>query len=142
MLTLNQIKQLIVGWLNSHAQLNSVYYEDDFDFNAERNINYPVCNIEYIESNLNNKAMNHSFKITLADLINDNIVGIEDEIYSDMLQVAEDFFTWLQNFEGFEASKSTNIQKFVNDTGDRTAGIVFRIILSVIRPQNTCSKPQ
>lgn len=58
-----------------------------------------------------------------------------------MLQIAEDFFTFLQNKEGWTFEQSLNIQKFLDDTSDRTSGIVFRISLEVIRPQNKCSTP-
>lgn len=43
MKTLNELKQIIKGYFESHAQINSVYYCDDFDFNAERSIQYPVA---------------------------------------------------------------------------------------------------
>ena len=58
-----------------------------------------------------------------------------------MLQVVEDLFTWLQFQEGFNFTKSTNIQKFVDDTHDRVSGIVFRMNLEVIRSQNECAIP-
>ena len=44
-----------------------------------------------------------------------------------------------QNYEGFNFLKSVNIQKFLDDADYRTSGIVFKIQLSVIRPQNTSS---
>jgi len=56
-----------------------------------------------------------------------------------MLQIGEDFFSWAQNYEGFNFLKSVNIQKFLDDADYRTSGIVFKIQLSVIRPQNTSS---
>lgn len=43
MKTLNELKQIIKGYFESHAQINSVYHCDDFDFNAERSIQYPVA---------------------------------------------------------------------------------------------------
>ena len=67
MKTLNELKQIIKGYFESHAQINSVYYCDDFDFNAERSIQYPVVNIEYLNSNINDKLMNHIFKVVIAD---------------------------------------------------------------------------
>lgn len=141
MLTLNQIKYILTGWFNNHAQINSTYYCDDFDFNAARTISYPVSNIEYMESNVKDKQTTHTYKIVLADLVDQNIAGHEDEIQSDMLQIAEDLFAWAQYYEGFSFAKSVNIQKFMDDTDDRTSGIVFKIQLTVIRSQNTCQIP-
>ena len=92
MKTLNQIKYLLINFFETHGQINSTHYEDDFDFNAERKLKYPVSNIEYIESNVSGKQTTHSYKIVLADLVDQNIKGHEDEIQSDVLQIAEDFF--------------------------------------------------
>jgi len=52
-----------------------------------------------------------------------------------MLLIAEDFFSWAQDSEGW------NFQKFLDDAGDRTSGIVFKVSLNVIRSQNTCQIP-
>lgn len=131
----------MIGFFSGHAQTQSVYYMDDFDFNAERNIQYPVANIEYLNSTIANKQTNHSFKVVLADLCEPDNNEMEDAIHSDMLQVAEDFFTWLQNYEGFSFNKASSINKFTDNTGDRASGIVFTIALSVIRPQNRCWTP-
>ena len=141
MLTLNQLKYKLIGFFESHAQVKSVKYEDDFDFNAERNLTYPVVNIEYIDSNIADKMTSHNFKVVLGDLADGNVEGLDDEIVSDMHLIAEDFFTWLQYQNGFSFTRTTNIQKFLDDTHDRVSGIVFRITLSVRRSQNECSTP-
>lgn len=141
MLTLNNIKGILKTYFNSHALINSVYYEDDFDFNAERSIDYPVANVEYLNSNISDKTMNHNFKIVLADLTEPENNEMEDNIHSDSLQIAEDLFTYLQNYEGFSFNKSSTINKFTDDTSDRATGIVFTIQLSVVRPQNRCNTP-
>lgn len=141
MLTLNKLKKILKDYFNNHAVINSVFYEDDFDFNSERNILYPVSNIQYLNSNITNKTINHNYKIVLGDICRPDDSEMEDNIHSDSLQVAEDFFTYLQNYEGLIFNKSSTINKFVDDTGDRTSGIVFTITLSVIRTQNRCSTP-
>jgi len=142
MLTLNNIKKILVDWFNNHAQINSVYYEDDFNCNAERNILYPVCNIEYKYSNINDRTVNHVFLIAIGDITEPDNHDMEDEVYSDSLQVAEDFFTFLQNAElGFWFNKVTTLTKFVDDTGDRVCGVSFYLTISTIRRQNWCDTP-
>lgn len=141
MLTLNNLKYILKGWFENHAQINNVFYCDDFDFNAERNIQYPVANIEYVSSNISNKTINHVFKFVIGDLVKPDDTDMEDNVHSDALQIAEDFYTFLQNYEGFSFNKTSTINKFTDDTSDRAAGIVFTITLSVIRPQNRCSTP-
>lgn len=141
MKTLNELKQIIKGYFESHAQINSVYYCDDFDFNAERSIQYPVVNIEYLNSNINDKLMNHIFKVVIADITEADNTEMEDNIHSDSLMIAEDFYTYLQNQEGIIFTKTSSINKFTDDTADRASGIVFTVTLSVIRPQNRCNAP-
>ena len=141
MLSLNQIKYQLIGFFDNHAMLNTTKYEDDFNFNAERHLVYPICNIEYLSSTVSGKETKHNFKIVLGDLADANIIGQADEIQSDMLLIAEDFFSWAQEFEGFNFQKSVNIQKFIDDMNDRVSGIVFQIQLAVIRSQNICAIP-
>jgi len=74
-LTLNQIKKILLAWFQSHADINSTFYEDDFDFNGERKIIYSVSNIEYVESNINGKQNTHSYKLTLADLVDADLIS-------------------------------------------------------------------
>ncbi len=141
MLSLNQILNKLEGFFNDHAQVNEVVVASDFDFNAERNLTYPVVNLEHVDSNISDKKMNHRFKVVVADILSTDTKNHDNEIVSDSLLIAEDFFSWLQEQEGFEFTKSTNIQRFVEDGGDRTAGVTFVVTLSTIRAQNTCQKP-
>ena len=141
MLTLNQIKKILKDYFNAHALINSVYYMDDFNFNAERSIDYPVANIEYVNSDINIGVMNHNYKIVIADLCELDNAEMEDNIHSDSLQIAEDFFTYLQNYEGLIFKKTSSINHFTEDTGDLAAGIVFTVQLGTIRKQNWCDSP-
>lgn len=142
MKTLNEIKELLKAWFNNHGMINSVFYENDFDFNSERNITYPVANIEYINSSVNQKTMNHNFKITIADQTLAEDGDMEDRVISDSLQVAEDFYTYIHNLEnGIIWNQSSSIEPFTDDTGDRTTGVTFSIQLGIIRPANRCWTP-
>jgi hypothetical protein len=142
MLTLNQIKEILVDFFNEHAQVNTVIYADDFDYNAERNQLYPAINIQYLSSNISNKTINHTFKFVYLNYLTEGNINLNNEIYSDGIQIAEDFFSFIGDYEGIIFSKSSNIQKFKNDTGDMVAGIVFTLIISVMRPQNKCVIPK
>lgn len=142
MLTLNQLKIILTDYFNNHQLINSVYYQDDFDFNAESSIDYPVCNIEYLNSNITNTVMNHNFKIVIGDITVPDNTTMEDMIHSDSLGVAEDFFTFLQNtYDGIIFDRVSSIQKFTDDMGDRVCGIVFTIKLGTIRKQSICDTP-
>lgn len=140
-MTLNQIKQKLTTFFNSHAQVNDLRFQDDFDFNAERNLLYPVVNVEWLGAAINNKMTNHNLKVTIGDLLNINDPEQLHDIYSDSLLIAEDLFSFLQYEEGWTFSKSSTIQKFDDASGDRVAGVVFTITISVVRTQNTCATP-
>lgn len=66
---------------------------------------------------------------------------MDDDIESDMLLIADDFLSWLQNQDGFELVKSSQILKITDEYGDRISGIRFRITLSIVRRQDECSTP-
>lgn len=139
-MTLNQIKYLLIGFFESHRMINQVFYGDKFDFSAVIDLNYPVVNIEYLNSNISNKVMNHNFKIIIGDITQPNNADMEDLIYSDSLQIAEDFYTYLSNYTGnLIFDKVSSIQKFNHDMPDIVCGIVFSIRLGTMRPQNICA---
>lgn len=138
---LKEIKNRLVTFFENHAQINDVVFEDDFDFNAERSLTYPVVNIEWLGSNANGKLNTHSYQIVLSDLVDENIKGHEDEIYSDMMLIAEDLFAWLQEQEGFDFKSNVAIKKITDDGDDRTSGLSFTIQLSTIMSQNVCAIP-
>jgi hypothetical protein len=141
MLSLNQIKYKLISYFEAHGQINQVVYADDFEFNAQRNLNYPVTNIEYVDATINNKFLNYTFKIVIGDRVVADDTNQQDNVHSDAILIAEDFFAYLQQEEGWTFNKSSSIQKFLDDSGDRVSGIVFRITLAVIRSQNTCQTP-
>lgn len=140
MLTLNQIRLKLIQFFQDHAQVNDVVYADDFEFNAERNLTYPVVNLEFLEASISNKFLNYSFKVVVGDVAGDD-AELQNEVISDSLLTAEDFFSFLQNEEGWSFSKSSRLNPFKDDSGDRVSGVVFTVILSVIRSQNTCATP-
>lgn len=142
MLTLNQLKIILIDYFNNHQMIENAYYQDDFDFSAISSSDYPICNIEYLNSSIAKNVMYHNYKLIIGDITAPDNNDMEDNIHSDSLQVAEDFFTFLQNtYNGIIFDKSSTIQKFTDDRGDRISGIVFTIKLGTIRKQNICDTP-
>jgi len=58
-----------------------------------------------------------------------------------MILIAQDFIAWAANADEWEFPKSINIQKFIDDTDDRTAGVVFTFQLETIMPMTECASP-
>jgi hypothetical protein len=139
MLSLNQFKIILTDYFSSSNLIKNVYYQDNFDFAAITASDYPICNIEYISSSLSNKIMYHNFKFVIGDITSPDNTSMEDNIHSDSLQVAEGFFTYIQStYQNIIFDKSSTIQKFTDDFGDRISGIVFTVKLGTIRNINTC----
>jgi hypothetical protein len=141
MYTLNQVKNILKNWFDNHGMISSVYYLDDFDFNSSRNIIYPVVNISFQNSNISNNVLYYNFQITLASMVNVDNSNDEDNVKSDMIQIAEDFYTYIQNYNGLIFNKISTLNPFTDDTADRTSGIVFNIGIGTIRKQNRCDTP-
>ena len=141
-MTLNQIRTQLIEFFNDHAQVNSVIWMDEDDFIAQRDTTYPVVNMEWLDTSLSDRFLQHRFRVLIGDLYNPNVTGIEDEIYSDCVQIAGDFWSWLQENMDFNFQSSSNIQKFTDDTGDRISGITFTITISVPNNWDECAIPK
>ena len=143
MLSLNQIQNKLIAYLNSHAQINTVDTSgDNYKFAANRSLVFPACNIQWRESNVSGKFWLHTFQLILLDKTNPNTNGIDDEIDSDMLLIADDFLAWLDIQDGFTYSRVSQIIQLTDEYGDRLSGIKFRIVLSTMRRQNDCVTPK
>lgn len=142
MKTLNEIKIILKDWFNNHAMINSVYYEDAFDYEAESSIDYPSVNLEFLESNIDDRVINYQIQVTISDITKPDNNEMEDNIHSDSIQVAEDFITFLETQEDkYWFNGVTSFNKFTDDSGDRASGIVFIVTISTIRRLNKCATP-
>lgn len=143
MSTLNQILTQIEDYFQTHALVNGVNITlDDDDFNALVDLSYPVVNIQYLDTDVNERLLIHNLKVTIGDLTNPNVELLDISIYSDCIQIAEDFFGWLETQYGFDWNKNTNIQPFSDSNTDRVSGIVFTMAISTFRKINAdCAAP-
>lgn len=127
-MTLNQVLVEIKDYFKNHPLINDVLLSTgDDDFNSQIGLTYPVVDIQYIDTDVLDKRFQHNIKIVIADLTNPNVDGIDFEIYSDTLQIAGDFFHWLENNYSFDWVKTTSIQPFNDGNVDRISGVVFNL---------------
>ena len=90
---------------------------NDIEFNSERQIDYPACNIEYLNSDVNGKLLNYNFNIVISDIAKlDDDGEMSDNIISDTLQIAEGFSSYLEYTEGFIFNGSSSLEPFIDDT--------------------------
>lgn len=142
-MTLNQIFTSLKTYFKRHALVNGVNVTiDNDDFNALTGIEYPVVNIQYIDTGVSGDLLNHNFKIIIGDSTNLNVQLIDIEIFSDCIQIADDFFGWLNTQYDFDWNKNTALLPFVDTNSDRTSGIVFTLVLTTYRiVDNVCQTP-
>jgi len=147
MITLNAIEQYFNDWFKNHLMLNSYFiFEGDFDFNGERNILYPTVNVEWMTSTIvpnsaGDDITNHVFKVTIADTALPDNLRQENNIFSDALQIAEEFLYSIKKTPYFMYGGNTVISKFVDDNPDRTSGIWFNVVIGIKQPSKRCSTP-
>lgn len=139
-MTLKETTKILTTFFDSHALVNSVTQYDIKRFINDRAKEYLVANIYFLDSAISGKVRTDSFQITLADLLTPTSSN-EFEIYNNCLEIAEDFFTFLQYHPEFTFNKSANSQKFSEEDGDLISGITFKISIQTIRPQSSCSTP-
>jgi hypothetical protein len=112
-----------------------------FDFNAATNLNYPVANIQYLGNTPSNLYTNRNYRINLVDQQDDNVDNLDDEVISDMEEVAEDFMTWVYNQDEIVYNRQARIVPVKASTANKLVGIEITLTLSTLRPQNPCAIP-
>jgi hypothetical protein len=143
MITINQYIKLIEGFFAKHKQINTVLSGNEFNFNAESDIVYPVANIEYVTQNIQGVNIVHQFEITIADLFDPNVKNQEVQIFSDCNLIADDCITYFANQfdEEYKINENVSIQKFSNGNIDRVCGCVFITSFTQFRAANSCIIP-
>ncbi|WP_158798081.1 hypothetical protein [Pedobacter sp. L105] len=139
-MTVKEISAALVAWFNSHLQINSVTQYDNKNFIGDRAKLYTVANVYYLDSSINGQVRTDSYQVTIADLLTPGNTN-ESDIYFTALDIAEDFYTYLQFNPSWTFNKSSNSQKFTEADGDRIAGLTFTVQLQSIRTQNRCAIP-
>ena len=140
MLNLKQLYLILEDFLLLHPEVNSVTRLSVKDYIGNRSKIYTNANIHFVSSSNGAKYITHTFLISISDRLtptSDN----EVEIQSNVLQIAEDLFTFLADSYDYTFNKNVNIQTFTESDGDRTAGIFFQLNIQVLRSQNKCILP-
>lgn len=143
-MTLNQIKKYLKDWFKRNPFISTVIVSSKDDFSAVRDVNYPVAHIEYKSNNTSPKYANYSFIITVADIQNNKIIHRNvDDIHNDTNLIAQDFIDFhSENIEDFEIDENIQINPFIEENGDRTAGVAFAIRMQIYRDKDVCIIPR
>lgn len=147
-LTLNQVVQRIRNLALAHHQINSFYFGDVPEFDANGEILYAGCFCQQLPGSINSltKLKRYSFRVYFLDLVgvSTDTEGNETEVLSDMSSVASDFIAMLKSsvyqddWEIAEVSPETPVTEGL---GDMVAGCFIDIGIDVENLTDVCQVP-
>lgn len=147
--TLNQIIETVEGYVVVHKQMNTFQFGDPWEFAESEEVVYPALFMVNGNVDVTEREATHNFQLIFADRIVDdnpaNINAQENEVLSDMREVAFDFLALLHNpanRENFTLNKSANMQPFTERFKDLTAGWVLNIQIRQPMLYDRCQVPQ
>ncbi|WPQ65507.1 hypothetical protein SIO70_11675 [Chitinophaga sancti] len=139
-MTLTQLKNLFTDFFKRHKQVNHCFYGDLADYVAIPDKLYYSVNIQYNNSNVSGKYINHNYTITISDLMNLNYPETEHSAISNCMEIAKDFIAYL-TYNDDISSVNPSIQPFRESTGDICAGVVLGINVQLFISLNECAIP-
>lgn len=142
--SLNQLKEKINEFSDSHAQLNSFGFGEIENINISGNTSYPHLYACLEPSSIQGKFTNINLALLFIDKAEVNNNEITTEIKSDMLQVANDCLTWLShpnNRDYFEVQQNAPIIFFTHEFTDVIAGCKLNLTFSIFNSNNYCAIP-
>lgn len=147
-LTLNQIVSRLRSLALSHLQVNSFYFGDVPEFDANGEIDYAACFVEQQPGNVNRieRQQRFSFKVYFVDRVgvSQDTERNETEVLSDMSSVASDFLAMLMAHE-YEADwmiePTSQVTPVTESLGDMVAGVFIEIGILVDFLADRCQVP-
>ncbi len=137
--------KIIKGFFETHSLINTVKSGNQFNFNADSNILYPVAHIEYITQGTGSDYKRLYFLITIADIFDPNLPDSEEDIYSDSNETADDFLNHFANVydQDYKLIDVSNIEikKFTNGNLDRVCGCTLLVTFEQYRTASDCEIP-
>lgn len=142
-MNVKQYLALIKSFYKRHKQINTVESGNQFNFNANDKHVYPVAHIEYINDSTLGDFKTYNFFVTLADLFDPNLEGSEEDIYSDMSEIADDTHNFFLNKYDvpYEVNESITKRKFTNGHTDNLRGQTFMLSFNEFNEAKDCVIP-
>lgn len=147
-LTLNQIVARIRSLALSHKQLNSFYFGEVPEFDANSDIDYPACFLELLPGGLNDdeRIDRFNFRFYFLDrvLVAEDTEGNETEVLSDMRSVAVDMKAMLKYFgyqDDWMIDAASSISPLTETLGDMVGGCFMEVGITVDNLLDRCQVP-
>lgn len=131
---LKYVKDDIERYFSSHLMVNTIKMGDTDNLSTYSDIQYPLMNFEYIDSQYRGGLTNNArFQFYIMDLSNDEI---EFDVVDTMNEIANDYLKYLESHEDLEMQPNVSIVPFSDEFGDRCAGVTFTVSFNMFR--NNC----
>ena len=146
-MTLNQIEERLRAIAERHKQIQVVDFGEMSEFLANPASKYPVCFFQDSTGtiDLSARVLNVNYKIFLLDLVNvsSDAKTNEREVMSDMLEVAKDIVTLIDDPAFPEWKSDAAPFSFIKDEGaDVVAGVAADISIGVLTVKDKCAIPK
>lgn len=146
---LQKVRNHIISKFNSDALVNTITTVSDELIDTNKETIYPVVNIDYIDSDIQEDVILFSYHITILDQ-NDVYVKstdsklLEDTNQSDILNetfnIAQSFINSFRQYnnDDVEIFSKTNVTSIMNERLNGLRGHEFDIILSIPNEGSIC----
>lgn len=147
-LTLNQVIARVRSLALSHQQVNSFFFGDPWEFDANGDIDYGACFCEILPGSLDRgeHLQRFNFRMYFLDRVSvsADTEGNEQEVLSDMSSVAADFMAMLMYHEyetDWLISDTGTVTAVTEVLGDMAAGVMLEVSIGVDFIADRCQVP-
>jgi hypothetical protein len=130
--TINQLKDLIQSWCESHLQLNSFFW-GEFHRAVEKELKYPLLVAMPIRFSTDGSGrfVRLNLSITVADKVLTDFSNLDDT-HSDCLQIISDFEqAWKNDFKNIGTIDSMSGSFFIEKQADNVSGCTAEFTLKI-----------
>jgi hypothetical protein len=147
-MTLNQVIQRIKALALSHRQINSFYFGDVPEFDANGDVEYPGCFLEQLPGSISRteRQQSFNFRIHLYDrvLVSEDTEANETDVLSDMHSVGADLLSLFMSPEyeyDWMVEPLIPVTPLTETLNDMVAGVYMDVAFKVDFLADSCQVP-
>ena len=146
-MTLNQIIRRVKTLAEAHQQVRTFAMGLVSDFLTDKETLYPAVFLQNTSGSISirGQASTLNFRMFFVDLVHvsEETKANETDVHSDMISVAMDILTQMNNanYDDWALSTENNLQLLVENDSDMYAGVMVDFSLRFMYKQNVCQIP-
>ena len=147
-LTLNQVQDRLKSLALSHHQVNSYYFGDPWEFDANGDIDFPAVFVTLLPGyfNRDQRQQRYNARIYFLDQVqvSEDSEGNETDVISDMHSIASDYLAML-NYTGYQddwdIDSNVTAEPRTEQINDLAAGVSIDVGINVDFLADRCQVP-